>query len=132
MMFKNHRFLNKIDSGIKKGVSLFYLYGKGLNDYFFFDSHLGIEELKNNLFLYFINIQKADIFITLKTEAEFEAIDSRGKRVENLREFFGKKVISEGLGVGLDELPIGNNKDIDTEIENSQEYADDNILELIE
>ena len=75
-----HRYLGKINEGIEKGNSLFYLYGKGVNDYSLFDTHLGIKEIKKSLFIYFYNIQKVDAFAVVKN-GKITFLDKNGMNI---------------------------------------------------
>jgi transitional endoplasmic reticulum ATPase len=92
-----------------------------------------VQELKDNLFLYFVNVQKVELFITIKS-GEIEAIDNKGKKVDDLRAFFGKKVISTGLGANIDSLNGEDDDEVSKQAEEitSNQNSSDNDLNLIE
>jgi transitional endoplasmic reticulum ATPase len=136
-ILRNHRFLDKVSSGIIKGYSLFYLYGQSLNDYFFFDYYLGILELKESLSIYFYNIHHIDIFIVIKNN-KIEAIDKNGNKIEDLREAFEVKKKISGFGAKYN---TNSNQNISKKDQNTSDDASnitdsmgsfDNDISLIE
>ena len=98
----HHRFLNKIDDRIKKGTNQLFLYGN-LEDYFLFDAYLGIRNLRNNLFFYFVK-NDFDYFIEINGE-NISAFDKNNKEL-SLDEAFtiDKKVEGFASNITADEF----------------------------
>ncbi|MEO1941390.1 MAG: ATP-binding protein, partial [Campylobacterales bacterium] len=59
-LLKGHRFLEKIEEGLQKGVNLFHLYGPNLGDLYLFDLRVGLRGLEENLSIYFSNRHRVD------------------------------------------------------------------------
>jgi len=87
-ILKEHRFLGKLNKSILEGNNLFFLYGKGLNDYSLFNLHLGIKEILESLFLYFYNVENVDAFGVKK-----------GNRIVFYNKEFQEVNINEILGI---------------------------------
>ncbi len=64
-MFKEHRYLGKIDEAIVKGKRDFFLYGQAVLDYSLFNTHLGNREIEHSLFLYFYNVKNIELFVVV-------------------------------------------------------------------
>ncbi len=130
--FKEHRYLGKIDEGIKKGYPLFFFYGKGVNDYALFDINLGIREFDDSLFLYFYNIQKVDAFAVIKN-SKVIFLDKNGKPISSNKALNIKKV-STGFGSDMDGLPDekDNSSDKHAQEATSEISGFENDLEYIE
>jgi len=132
-LFKSHRYLKRIENGIKKGFSSFYLYGKGLDDYTLFNTHLGVKNLQETLLLYFYNIQKIDAFIYIK-DKNIKAINKDGQIV-SLREMFNQKTIKSGFGANKTKLTEEINSKLDIQANKTKEMttssAFDNNFKMI-
>jgi len=118
-LFKEHRYLGKIDSGIKKGYPIYFLYGQGINDYSFFDTHLGIRKIEKSLFLYFYNVQKVDAFAVVKN-GNVTFFDSKGKEVSTNNALNIQKEIT-GFGCDCDKLPSNDNEEDEDSDKNAQD-----------
>ena len=131
--FKEHRFLQQIDSGIEKGFSTFFLNGKHTNDYYFFNNYLGIRTLRNTLYLYFMNIKRVEYFIHIK-DNQITFLSPNGEKVE--RDSVFEKPKSSGAFQNVAPKDIKNDDEINSrKISETQETADnssfENTLKLI-
>ena len=115
-LLDTHRYLGKIDEGIKKGNPLFYLYGKGINDYALFDVHLGVKEIETSLFLYFYNVQKVDAFVVVRNN-KVTFLNKNGQEVSTSKAL---NIEKKSTGFGADKSA---DKDSDSKDEKAKEVT---------
>jgi transitional endoplasmic reticulum ATPase len=105
----NHRFLDKIEDRIKKGSNQLFLYGN-LEDYFLFDVYVGIRNLRDNLFFYFV---KSDFDYFIEVNGDRIVAFDKDNRELSLDDAFNVDKRIEGFAKNLtsdDFEKIRNNK----------------------